>query len=57
MTLGVHFVHTDTDCKTFTPLFYCTSSQMMVHLVPFVGDSMLAYLLQKTACLLHAQKY
>jgi len=28
--------------------FYYTVSQLLAHLVPFVGDALLAYLLQKT---------
>ena len=39
-------------CRTFTPLFYCTVNQLLVDLVPFVGDVLLPYhLLQKMACL------
>ena len=38
-------------CRTFTPLFYCAVNQLPIHLVPFVGDVLLPYHLQKMACL------
>jgi len=40
----------NTGCKTITPLLYYAVNQLLIDLIPFVGDVLLAHLLQ-TACL------
>jgi len=34
----------NTDCKILTTLFHYTVNQLLIHLISFVGDSLLAYL-------------